>query len=141
VCFIPSECFKATTSGFSHHQLVSEPRSSENRRVFGIYLNFQSCQKHILIIPLCRVHPYELTGAKFSFIGARGSRHALPETSVTIAHAQPTRPEVNDDGAIRAPYLSRIEPPKPPPSQAKRIFPRIFPVQPQRTARRPESVS
>jgi len=36
VCFIPSECFKATTSGFSHQQLVSEPRSSENRSVLGV---------------------------------------------------------------------------------------------------------
>jgi len=114
VCFIPSECFKATTSGFSHQQLVSEPRSSENKSVFGIYLNFQSCQKHILIIPQCRFHPYELTGAKISFIGSRGSPHAPPEHSATVAHTRTTRPEEEDDWSPHAPYSSRAEPPKPP---------------------------
>ena len=107
MCFILSECFKATTSGFSHQQLVSEPRSSENRSVFGIYPNFQSCQKHILIIPRCRVHPYKLTGARISFIGVRGSPHAPPEDSATVDHAHPTRPEVDDDWSPRAPYQAK----------------------------------
>jgi len=63
-----------------------------------------------LITSQCRVHPYELTGANISFIKAGGSPHAPPETSVTIAHAQPTRPEEEDDWSPRAPYLSRAEP-------------------------------
>jgi hypothetical protein len=120
VCFIPSKCFKATTSGFSHQQLVSEPRSSENRRVFGIYLNFQSCQKHILIIPQCRFHPYELTGVKRSFIRARCSSHAPPEHSSTVAHAQPTRPEEEDDWSPCVPYSSQAEPPKSPPKPSRK---------------------
>jgi hypothetical protein len=80
MCFIPSECFKATTSGFSHQQLVSEPRSLENRGVVGIHLIFQSSQKQVLIIPQCRVHPYELVGVKIRFIGARGGQHAPLES-------------------------------------------------------------
>jgi len=90
--FYPLECFKATTSGLSHQQLVSEPRSSENRSVFGTYPNFQSCQKHVLIIPQCRAHPYELTGAKISLIGYGGSPHAPPEDSALFDHAQTMRP-------------------------------------------------
>jgi len=60
--------------------LISEPRSSENRGVVGIHLIFQSGQKQVLIISQCRVHPYELTGAKINFIGAGGSPQAPPET-------------------------------------------------------------
>jgi hypothetical protein len=41
---------------------------------------FQSGQKQVLIISQCRVHPYELTGAKINFIGVGGSPHAPPET-------------------------------------------------------------
>jgi hypothetical protein len=81
LCFIPSECFKATTDGFSHQQMVSEPRTSENRDIVGIHLIFQSCQKHVLIIPQCKVHPYKLTGATIKFIGARGGPHASSESS------------------------------------------------------------
>ena len=114
MCFIPSECFKATTSGFSYQQLVSEPRSSKNRIVFGIYPNFQSCQKHILIIPRCRVHPYELIGARISFIGARGSLHAPPEDSAIVDHAPRGRRRLKSTHAIS----SRAEPPKPLQSRA-----------------------
>ena len=165
MCFIPSECFKATTSGLSHQQLVSEPRSSENRSVFGRYPNFQSCHKQVLIIPPCRAHPYEITAAKIISIGHRGELHAPPEYPVIVAQSQPTRPEVEDECRPRAPYIKpfksrRAEPHAKPPaapknipknipfasraalsrSRADRIFRRIFLVQPQRTARRPELV-
>jgi hypothetical protein len=119
--------FKATTSDLSYQQLVSELSSSENRKVFGIYLIFQSCQKHLLIIPSCRVHPYKLTNAKLSIIGAGGIPHALLESLPLY----PTR-------IRRAPRKKTTELHA---SRAKRIFPKIFLFQPQRTARRPESVS
>jgi hypothetical protein len=133
VCFIPSECFKATTSGLSHQQLVSEPRSSENRSVFGRYPNFQSCHKHVLIIPPCRSHPYELTAAKISSIGHRRDPHAPPEDPVTVAQSHPRAPEEEDEWRPRAPYLSllsRADPSRKPSLQPRRrIFPRIFPFQ------------
>jgi hypothetical protein len=120
----------------SHHQWFLPPTNGirapfvRKQRSFGIYPNFQSCQKHILIIPRCRVHPYELTGAKISFIGARSIPHAPFETSVTVAHAP--------SGRRRAPYSSRDAPPKPLPSRAasraKGIFSRIFPVQPSESS-------
>jgi len=126
VCFIPSKCFKATTSGFSHQQLVSEPRSSENRSVFGRYLNFQSCQKQVLIIPSCRAHPYKLTDARISFIGDGGSPHAPPEDSALFAQSQPRAPEVEDECRPRAPYIKpfkprRAEPRAKPPAAPKNI--------------------
>ena len=52
----------------------------KNRGVVGIHPFFQSCQKQVLIISQCRVHPYELAGAKISFIRARGSPHAPTES-------------------------------------------------------------
>ena len=72
----------------------------------------------MLIIPQCRVPPYELTGAKNSLIGARGEQYAPPEDPVTIAHAQPFAPEVDDEFRPRVPYLSLAELFKPSPSQA-----------------------
>jgi len=136
VCFIPSECFKATTSGLSHQQLVSEPRSSENRSVFGRYPNFQSCQQQVLIIPTCRGNPYELTASRISFIGDGGSSHAPPEDSALFAQSQPRAPEVEDECRPRAPYiepLSRAQPGlKPRLQPRRRIFPRIFPLKPSR---------
>ena len=135
MCFIPSECFKATTSGFSHQQLVSEPRSSENRSVLGDIRIFQSCQKQVLIIPPCRAHPYELTDARISFIGDGGSLHAPPESSVTVAQSHPRALEEEDECRPREPYLSRVSRYPAEPifscSRADRIFHRIFPVQPR----------
>ena len=113
--------------------MVSEPRSSENRSVLGDIRIFQSCQKQVLIIPSCRAHPYELTGARISLIGDGGSQHAPPEDSAQFDHAQPTRQEVEDECRPRAPYLShlsRAEPSlKPSLQPRRRIFPRIFPFQ------------
>jgi hypothetical protein len=60
----------------SHHQWFLPPtigiRASfvTKHKFFGRYPNFQSCQKHVLIIPPCRDHPYELTDARISLIGA-----------------------------------------------------------------------
>jgi len=119
----------------SHHQWFLPPTIGirapfvRKQKSFGIYLNFQSCQKHILIIPRCRVHPYELTGAKINFIGSRGSPHAPPEHSDTVAHAQPTRPEEEDDWSSRAPYSSRAEPPKLPLAEP-REYSRFNPSEP-----------
>ena len=109
MCFIPSECFKATTSCFSHQQLVSEPRSSENIRVLGYIRIFQSCQKQVLIIPQCRAHPYELTAARISFIGDGGSPHASPEDSALFAHAPRGRRRLSHTRTIFEPF----KPPKP----------------------------
>jgi len=103
------------------------------QKCFKRYLNFQSCQKQVLIIPPCRGHPYELTGAKINLIGDEGSTHAPPEDSALFDHAQPTLPEVEDECRPRAPYLSRLsraEPRRKPSLQPRRrIFPRIFPFQ------------
>ena len=92
------------------NKLVSEPRSSEKQKCFGRYPNFQSCPKQVLIIPPCRAHPYELTGAKISLIGDGGRPHAPPEDSALFDHAQTTRPEVEDECFTRAPYSRRAEP-------------------------------
>jgi len=97
----------------SHHQWFLPPtigiRASfvTKHKYFGRYTNFQSCQKQFLIIPQCRAHPYELTGAKISFIGARGDPHAPPEIPVTVAQSHPRAPEVEDECRPRAPYSSR----------------------------------
>jgi hypothetical protein len=88
VCFISSEYLKPLLVDFPSNNWYQSPVRQKTEKFFGIYPNFQSCQKHILIIPQCRVHPYELTGAKISFIGARGSLHAPPEESAPVAHAQ-----------------------------------------------------
>ena len=65
-----------------------------------------------MIIPPCRVHPYELTGAKLSFIGEGGRTHRVefypPEDSAPVAHTHPTCPEEEDDWNPRVPYLSRL---------------------------------
>jgi hypothetical protein len=98
----------------SHHQWFLPPTIGirapfvRKQKCFGRYPNFQSCQKQVLIIPQCRAHPYELTGARISFIGARGSPHAPSNDSALFDHAQPTRPEVEDECRPRAPYLSRL---------------------------------
>jgi len=127
VCFIPSECFKATTSGFSHQQLVSEPRSSENRSVFGRYPNFQSCQKQVLIIPPCRDHPYELTAVKISSIGHRGEQHVPLEDSELLDHAHPRAPEVEDDCRPRAPYIEPFKPRRAEPLATPKNIPKNIP--------------
>ena len=118
----------------SHHQWLLPPTIGirapfvRKQKCFGIYLNFQSCQKQMLIIPQCRAPPYELTGAKNSLIGARGEQHAPPEDPVIVAHAQPLALEVDDECRPRAPYSSRAEPFKPLSSRA------VSRVQPSRTS-------
>jgi len=87
----------------SHHQWFLPPTIGiralfvRKQKSFGIYLNFQICQKQVLIIPQCRSHPYELTGAKISVIGALGDPHAPPEIPVNVAQSHPVAPEVEDD--------------------------------------------
>jgi hypothetical protein len=65
---------------------------------------FKVVKKHILIIPQCRFHPYKLTGAKISFIGARGSLHAPPEDSATASHAPRGRRRLSHTRAIFEPH-------------------------------------
>jgi len=137
----------------SHHQWFLPPtigiRASfvTKHKFFERYPNFQGCPKHVLIIPQCRSHPYELTAAKIRLIGHRGDPHAPPEDSELLDHAQPRAPQVDDECSPRAPYSSRLSQAEPSlqprrrifPSQAEplvsrsradRIFHRIFSVQP-----------
>jgi hypothetical protein len=119
----------------SHHQWFLPPIIGirapfvRKQKCFGRYPNFQSCQKQVLIIPQCRAHPYEFTGAKIRLIGARGDLHAPPEDSALFSHAQLTRPEVEDECRPRAPYSSRLN--RAEPSRKPRLQPRrrIFPFQ------------
>jgi len=125
LCFIPSECFKATTSGFSHPQLVSEPRSSENRgifrdsRIFKVVKNkSSSIRTHCRKNQLNRT-PGWTTRAAWIF-GTVWPR---------AAHAPWGRRRLSHTRSIFEP-LSRAEPSrklslKP----SRRIFPRIFPFQ------------
>jgi len=114
------------------------------QKSFGIYPNFQSCQKHFLIIPQCRFHPYELTGAKISFIGSRGSPRVPPEhsalspraprkktTGVHVRHirAEPSRLSRLQSRSISraeeySPEYSRFNPSEPP--DVKNRFPDRF---------------
>ena len=111
----------------SHHQWFLPPTIGirapfvRKQKCFGIYLNFQSCQKQVFIIPPCRVHPYELTGAKISLIGAGGSIHAPLEYSALSPTRIPRAPEVEDECSIRAPYPRRAA--KLIPSRAVKLIP------------------
>jgi hypothetical protein len=51
-CFISLECFKTTTYGLSHQQLVSEPRSLKTKEFLRYVWIFKVVWKHILILPL-----------------------------------------------------------------------------------------
>jgi len=73
------------------------------QKCFGRYPNFQSCQKQVLIIPQCRAHPYELTGANISLIGDGGSPHAPPEDSALFDHAPRGRRRLRHTRAIFKP--------------------------------------
>jgi len=138
VCFITSECFKATTSGFSHQQLVSEPRSSENRSVLG----------DIRIFKVVKNKFWSFQSVEFIHTNSLAQKSAWSETEVAntrhlkILHCLTTRARgwrrVLHTRAIFAP--SRASKPIPPsravrraeskPRRADRIFYRIFPVQP-----------
>lgn len=89
----------------SHHQWFLPPTIGirapfvGKQKCFGVYPNFQNCQKQVLIIPQCRAHQEELTAAKISQIGVQGSPHAPPEYSAR----SPTR-------IPRAPRLKTTEP-------------------------------
>ncbi|KAL9397931.1 hypothetical protein Peur_006892 [Populus x canadensis] len=82
------------------------------QKCFGRYPNFQSCQKQFLIIPQCRSHPYELTGAKISLIRDGGSPHVPPEDSALLAQSQLRALEVEDECRPRVPYSSRLVEPR-----------------------------
>ena len=105
----------------SHHKWFLPPTIGirapfvRKQKSFGVYLNFQSCQKQVLIIPQCRAHPYELTSARINLIGARDEPYAPPEDSAQT----PTRPEVDDECRPRAPYSRRAEPCTPSPAEHK----------------------
>ena len=128
----------------SHHQWFLPPTIGirapfiGKQKSFGVYPNFQSCQKQVLIIPQCRAHQDDLIVARISLIGAFGDPHAPSEDPVTVAHAQPRAPEVEAASSRLRRVESRVQPShKPrhtprraePPSsrsRAERIFLGIF---------------
>ena len=102
----------------SHHQWFLPPTIGirapfiGKQKSFGVYPNFQSCQKQVLIIPQCRSHQDELTAARISLIGDRGEPHAPPEDSAqtpTRSHAPRGRRRLSHTRAIFEPF----KPPKP----------------------------
>ena len=114
LCFIPSECFKATTSGSSHQQLVSEPRSLENRsifwdsRIFKVVKNkFWSfhCVELIHTNSLPQKSAQSDTGV--SHTSLLNIRNCLP----TRSHAPRGRRRLSHTRAIFEPFKpSRVEP-------------------------------
>ena len=132
VCFIPSECFKATTSGFSHQQLVSEPRSSENRSVLGDIRIFK-----VVTNKCWSFHRVELIHTNslaqesdWSETEVAHTRHLkILHCLTTRRHAPRGRRRLSHTRAIFEP-LSRAAPSRKPSLQPRRrIFPRIFPFQ------------
>ena len=107
MCFIPSECFKATTSGFSHQQLVSEPRSSENRSVLWYTWIFKVVKNKFWSF-----HSVELIHTNSLVQESTSSEPAMSHTRrLKILHRSPTRIpralEVEDEWRPCAPYASR----------------------------------
>ena len=141
----------------SHHQWLLPPTIGirapfiGKQKSFGVYPNFRSCQKQVLIIPQCRSHQDELTAARISLIGDGGSPHAPPEDPVTVSHArhicaEPSRtrrvqaaPQAESSRATSRAVL-RAEPSRVSSRSRAREYSPNIPGSTQRTARRTELV-
>jgi len=132
VCFIPSECFKATTSGFSHQQLVSEPRSSENRSVLGDIRIFKVVKnKFWSFHRVALIHTNSLAQkSTLSETEVAHTRHLKILHCLTTRRRRAQRLKTSSVHARHIEPLSRAEPSlKPSLQPRRRIFPRIFPFQ------------
>jgi len=119
-----SEGIKATTSGFSHQQLVSEPRSSENRSVLGDIRIFKVVQNKFWSYHRVElIHTNSLAQeSDWSETEVSHTRHL----KILFAQSQPRAPEVEDEWRPRAPYIepfkpSRADPQAKPPAAPKNI--------------------